>query len=408
MRNASTASWRGCPWFGRLPYMLPLPCAFLYYSSYSANICTRCDIVFRAGEERNVARSNFLTGLPLDYDSYNQKCSPHVREDVGRGAGWTYNLARLISKLNPETKSLSQAEPSQNDFRSLESLSKYCSLHRVVQSPSKEEEKHMAKIIGLWDREMAACKQLALDLALAEPVYSLLKPSAPHVKYCKPEIPPDPTVALTMATEAMSLCAGEPPDIGFGYLKPRFSNVASGQSPDSDDMKDVIPSPEGHGNKGFKLSERLLLSEWQPGTPVDSYTFIDPYDLKNQNWRRYSQKRGPSIGRHLSHVKPNLLQPVTDPSSHPTFVAPSYHRPEAPPVVASSQLPPRNSTTMGNQQDLELPWESRSQVEPGSRFTQTNDMDWSAMPSTQPMPGRHGGRPNLPLPMTKPKRVGGF
>jgi len=165
-------------------------------------------------------------------------------------------------------------------------------------------------------------------------------------------------------------------------------------------MEDVTPSPQENGKKTFEFSlpVRLLLSEWQLGTPVDSYAFIDPYDLKNQNWRHYTQERQSST---MSDVKPGPIQPVIDRSSRlpPVVQASSnYRRPEVPPVVASPQPPLGNDTTLKNR------WGS---VFPHAQ-SQSSDMDWSAMPSTQPMPGRYGGRPSLPLPKKTPKRLGGF
>ena len=386
MRSVSVASWRRCLWFGSPLYLLPLPCAFLCYPPYLTNIHIRCDIVFYAGKEHNgVTRSNFLARSHLNYDSYDLVRSTHVSEDIREGAGWTYNLAQLIRKLNPETASLLQADPSQDDFRNLKSLSKYCSLYRIAQS-KKGKAKRIPDFTRLWSRETAACKELALDLAHSESIYSLLKPSGSCANSFKSEPPPDGTDALILATQALSLRNDDPPDPEFGYLKPRFLGVASGQNPNGDDpMEDVTPSPQENGEKTFKFSlpVRLLLSEWQLGTPVDSYAFVDPYDLKNQNWRYYSQARQSNI---MSDVKPGPIQPS------------NYRQPEVPPVVASSQPPLGNDTSLKNR------WGS---VFPHAQ-SQSSDMDWSAMPSTQPMPGRYGGRPSLPLPKKTPKRLGGF
>ncbi|KAF8343974.1 uncharacterized protein EI90DRAFT_3027719 [Cantharellus anzutake] len=293
---------------------------------------TLLDAAFRSRERDNVnSGSSFWSGSGLRYDSYMGEPSSRVPEYIKGGASWSYEVSPLIRKLDPEMSLLSS-------HATLDHLIPYTSVRHLTTTDGELDHVGVLK-----RRDMAACKQLALDLTFSESIYSFNRPFASYLNDPSSQLP-DGSHGLTLAAQSMLLCDGEPPDIDFGYLKPQFS---SDEILNDDEAMGDVSSPHRHRkSKNFThpLGARLILLEWQPDTTVDSYVFKDPYDTASGYWRRYipgmhqsAASKEPTFRglRSLSHPKSRSRS--LPPSRAPTVASSRMSKASQPPTVASSQ-----------------------------------------------------------------------
>lgn len=204
------------------------------------------------------------------------------------------------------------------------------------------------------------CNMLAMDLALSLDVYSDLP------VFRKTGV--DKT--LESMTQALSI-GDEPPPVQFRFLKP----VHRASRFEQEDSQNVPQMP---------LGVRLLLKDWDMGNP-DEYAYYDPY---SSGPLEPLKKWGPPE-LQIHHYDPAIKL-------------------QRPPKILASNIAVLTETSRKTDQKVQS--QDRFSLLPGSqRATLKPDIFSSqdAGPSTQIMPGPHGGRPTTKKKATK-KRLGGF
>ena len=221
--------------------------------------------------------------------------------------------------------------------------------------------------------ERAACKELAVDLALSSHTFS----DTPFSK------PSEIDQTLETMTEALSL-GGEPPPLEFGYLKPIIRRTKYSQADDASTSEQLeVP-----------MGVRMLLKDWDTSDP-EKYSYSDLYGGVDD---------GESSKPAKSAAVTQLRDFVAESQRPPHIVASHIQRPPA--ILASSAVPPaipdfaqRAVPRRIQQESLPVfPTQAESQ---GSRASQ------DALASTQVLPGPYGGRPAVKKKVVK-KRMGGF
>jgi hypothetical protein len=231
---------------------------------------------------------------------------------------------------------------------------------------------------------IASSQQVAIDLCLSSDVYSSRPFAGGSSSHATLE---DDIESMSLATGALSLTNAEPPSYTYGYLRPLFD-------------ADRIATPSHFGERrshardwGESSGTRLLLSEWTLNEEPEDYKYIDPYNgnVAYTPWRSPEENKP---GNGIARPKP---APSQDHQARPPVLATA--RPQPPPIVAARpQSQPSVAPTQLAPGPASQPMAKAS--------TGTNSQ--SLLPSTQVMPGPHGGRPGAPKKKPAKKRVGGF
>ncbi len=255
-------------------------------------------------------------------------------------------------------------------------------------------------------KEEGLMEEVALDLALSMDVFS----AVPLVTYSPPSKDSLNDDELERATQALSITddsLGNAPPVVFNFLRPRYAITNTpGQGVESD--------MDGSGTVDLPLGVRQLLAGWKLGEDPNQFIFRNPYEEHEPTFGKKGRK---ATGQKLE--KDGLLE---------SRQVEPQNRAQIPVVMASSQMPPAISTQQtvnkvrmsprvtsrtheggfgfGPTQALAVsqPLEIFAQGGPSGASSQT----WLG-PSTQVLPGAHGGRPEANIARKKQKkRAKGF
>jgi len=253
-------------------------------------------------------------------------------------------------------------------------------------------------------REVGLIEAVALDLALSMDVFSAV-PLVTHPSQGKNTLNDD---ELERATQALSITddgLGMAPPVTFNFLRPRrviTDGLRQGVGGDMD----------GSGTVDLPFGVRQLLGDWKLGADPNQFTFRNPYEEHEPTfWQR---------GRKTTGKKPEI-----DGLGEDGWVK-AQTRSQIPVILASSQMPPTISTQQsvnrervgftfrtdegdfgfGSTQAVAIsqPLEILSQGGLSGTSSQT-----LLGPSTQVLPGPHGGRPEgIVAKKKQKKRAKGF
>ncbi|KAL4247680.1 hypothetical protein ABKN59_008912 [Abortiporus biennis] len=220
-------------------------------------------------------------------------------------------------------------------------------------------------------REKEAREQLTVDLMLSSDVFSHRPPQPPPTLDASVDM-------MTQATADMSI-RDQPPPIHYGFLDP------VPKAPKKVRGKKAI---EEHKRRlELKdLSVRLLLSEWEIGADPAKYVFYDPYATFVESPPVQHTKRAP---------QDTAVRPVT--MTQPPAIAK---------VAVVETCPSRQTNMFGSQPRVATP---PPHVVHGTQIpvkTPAVSQEIPPWPSTQVLPGKHGGRPAIKK--SAKKRVAGF
>ncbi|KAG6898347.1 hypothetical protein C0992_009022 [Termitomyces sp. T32_za158] len=315
------------------------------------HVLTTRDAVLRAGDEpTQTYRADFLTDCVINstrgYRALTQgRLDPN---DLVKGSSWHKNLTATLQRLDPTFP---------DDARSgAEAFKKY----DLAKSPERSAES--------FRYEKAAREELALDLALSADVFSLQAFSRAS----------DEGPALEDLTQTLSL-ASEPPEVHFGYLRPKAKEHYSREETDESEAS---------------MGVRSLLKDWQVGADPGNYVFVDHYGGSTCTSRK-TRRTSPAQVMQLpfgtqSQRPPTILAASTVPRRLPE---PTRR------TVAQSQPDPAEGPSRAFGFGSQMPLSSQPQTQSSQEY----------MMSTQVLPGAYGGRPVLPKKKaTTKKRVGGF
>ena len=259
-------------------------------------------------------------------------------------------------------------------------------------------------------REERLMEEVALDLALSMDIFSAV-PLITHPPRSEDLLNDD---ELERATQALSIVnddLGKAPPVRFNFLRPRYPITKPFCQGVEGDM-------DGSGTVDLCLGVRQLLADWKLGHDPNQFIFRNPYEEHEPTtWK----KRRKAIGKKLERDEVK-----------------AQTRSHIPIIMASSQMPPMISTqgVMGREcmpphgvasrmYDGGL---NRPRVRSGFGFETTQagsvsqPLDFASQeglfgassqtwlgPSTQVLPGPHGGRPEANVAKKKQKkRAGGF
>ena len=349
------------------------------------------DIALASGPEpSNALRSDFLRRTALHsargYHAFKEGHFPSSA-DIAKDAAWSFDL-------RPSVKHITGLEIPSNPEALLRLLKQYEARAETPTSRDTKEE-------GLME-------EVALDLALSMDVFSAV-PLVIHPPQSKGPLNDD---ELERATQALSITddsLGNAPTVVFNFLRPRYAiTEAPGQGVEGD--------KDGSGTVELPRGVCQLLAGWKLGEDPGQFIFRNPYEEHEPTFGKKGRK---ATGQKLEK---NALLEVQQ--------GETQTRSQIPVVIASSQMPPAISVqqTMnrgripprvispsptnegvfgfGPTQALAAsqPLELFGQGRPPGASSQT----WPG-PSTQVLPGTHGGRPEANIARKKQKkRAKGF
>lgn len=342
------------------------------------HMVTTYDVAYRSGgEPANASRNDVFTENALNsrrgFRALIQDRIPV--KPVARGAAWHINISPFIRREVPDL--------GHEHEETIEHLRHY-DLDSDVERPGPS-----------YRREFEAREQLVLDLALASDVFSPVRPQAA----ADPGLD-DALETMSRATEAMSLKDSEPPPVKFGFLRP-ISKGSIDYYVDS--RKQDAARTDGLCPPGV----HLLLQEWGVGADPYAYNYEDPY-------RDGVTKLMPAGAHHPRRRSmddmPSATQPSTQPRMPPAVVPAAAVMP--PVIMASQPTGPRGlavitqaQCAVSNQQHM---LNGHSQPIDDVFGSSQDFPSQLPMPSTQVLPGPHGGRPGPIKKKAVKKRVGGF
>ncbi|KAI0636734.1 hypothetical protein C8Q77DRAFT_1094359 [Trametes polyzona] len=349
------------------------------------HVLTTFDIAMRSGPEpADASRNDWFTGSVLDSTAGHRALGQGriPRDQLIRRTPWHLDLSSFIRRTVPEF-----AEDHQ---RTLENLARY----DLADSPDRTAPSYR--------RENEARSQLALDLTLASDVFAPKRPGKEAITSLEEDM-----ANISRSTEAMSLGNLEPPPVHFSFLRPvrkaaSAATKASGEEVAEPPARMLMP-----------LGVRLLLQEWDVGTDPMQYEYRDPYDETAPPIPARVQRPAKAAFSQGTQPATESRPPTQTQTQRPPAIASST--PKAPPAIAASQPPqPRRPLVAARSQDTFLAPTSRpppSGSQPvealhGSQTLPPSSQEF--MPSTQVLPGPHGGRPGPVKKKVAKKRLGGF
>jgi hypothetical protein len=252
-------------------------------------------------------------------------------------------------------------------------------------------------------------EEVALDLALSMDVFSAI-PLVAHSPRSKESLNDD---ELERATQALSIAGdnlGSAPPVVFNFLRPRY---ASTNAPGV-----VGRDKEGSGTVALPLGVRQLLADWNLGEDPSQFIFRNPYEEHEPTFRRKGRKAtGQKAEVNRLPAESGQVEVQTR-SRIPVVIASS----QMPPAISTQQtvnrgrMPPRDVTaqrdeggfgfgsTVDQASTVSQPLENLSHT----RLPGASSQNWLG-PSTQVLPGTHGGRPEANVVRKKQKkRAKGF
>ena len=255
-------------------------------------------------------------------------------------------------------------------------------------------------------KEEGVMEEVALDLALSMDVFSAV-PLVTYPSRSKDSLNDD---ELERATQALSIAddsLGNAPPVVFNFLRPRYAITNA-------PVQSVERDTDGSGTLDLPLGVCQLLAGWKLGEDPNQFIFRNPYE---EHEPTYGKKGRKATGQKLE--KDGLLEgrPV-EPQT----------RSQIPVVMASSQMPPAISTRQTVNRMRMSPGVTSRTDESGFGFGPTQALAVSQpldifnqgrpsgsslqtwlSPSTQVLPGAHGGRPEADIARKKQKkRAKGF
>ena len=256
-------------------------------------------------------------------------------------------------------------------------------------------------------KEEGLIEEVALDLALSMDVFS----AVPLVAHSPPSKDSSNDDELGRATQALSITddsLGSAPPVVFNFLRPRceITNTPG---------QDVGRDEEGSGTVDLPLGVRQLLACWKLGEDPSQFIFRNPYEEHEPTFGKKGRKvagQRPEVNRLLEGGQVE-----------------AQTRSQIPVVMASSQIPPAISTQQAvNKGGMSPRGVTCQRDEGGFGFRSTHPLaasqpleifsprtlpgassqNWLG-PSTQGLPGPHGGRPEANVARKKQKkRAQGF
>lgn len=333
-----------------------------YLSSVDADplTSTRYDICLRADEEPDEdSRANFfadgIINLNHGYGALVRNELPI--QSIASGAAWRCNFKPFLSRMGLG------GTDNWDDMRGrLEAFNLSYSTPELFVQQEKESQ-----------------EQLIIDLALSSMALSAQPISAPAASTQVGELE-----SMSLAIKALTV-DDELPEIQPGYLRPRHK-VGINHYPDASRDKDAIVQPTQDVDFSTPLGVRLLLSEWEVGTDVESYKYCDPYNTDSGDLQKRTACTAPVIAQTMmaSSQRLPLVIPGIAPRLPPIHTAPRLWK------TSSSQ-------PQGFAADI-----------PYGNYSQPSQPSQELMASTQVLPGTHGGRPAPSNKKLVKKRLGGF
>jgi len=272
---------------------------------------------------------------------------------------------------------------------------------------SLERYETRAEVPTRRDTKEEGLEEVALDLALSMDVFSAI-PLIAHSPRSKDSLNDN---ELERATQALSIAGdslGSAPPVVFNFLRPRYPiTKEAGQGVERD--------KEGSGTVDLPLGVRQLLAGWKLGEDPNQFIFRNPYEEHEPAFG----KKGRKATRRMPEVNglPEGGQVEAQTTSQiPVVMASS----QMPPAISTQQavnrgrMPPRDVSVARDEGGLGIgstralavsqPLESFSQ----GRLPGASSQNWLG-PSTQVLPGIHGGRPEVNVAKKKQKkRASGF
>lgn len=196
---------------------------------------------------------------------------------------------------------------------------------------------------------------------------------------------------ISAATNQLSISISRPARHVYQYLRPLFAN-SSEASPDPPEVSSAV-AVRDHGES---MGARLLMAEWTLNTDPEDYQYQNPYDDESAHgaWQQSSSQ----APKHNQVTNSRAAVPQSMPT-RPTIVA---SKPRQPPMLAVSKpqitMPCSQPTAQANY----------TASQPTGFDTMAGSSQNFALPSTQILPGPHGGRLSAPAKKPAKKRMGGF
>jgi hypothetical protein len=291
------------------------------------------------------------------------------RASLRRDAPWHHDFRAFIQTFNPEF-----GDDVPNTLENLRALD------RQDDAREPDDAKDRA--------ELEARQQLALDVFLASDVFAARPVDASAAARDKDMKPDDALETMSLATMALSLGDGELPPTRFSVLRPDFRRGGAGTSATST-SEDVAEEPEPTGI-------RHLLAEWRLGEDPGAYEYPDLLLGSLAPGRPPAGRQGRA---------PDGT--TTGPSQRPPAIA---VRREQPPSIVPASQPMPSTLPLAHAIQFVNPAISRAAA-PATQLppqSQSQPKAKAPIPSTQVLPGRYGGRPEIARNKAAKKRLGGF
>ncbi|KAG6331478.1 hypothetical protein ID866_7610 [Astraeus odoratus] len=326
-------------------------------------VLTMLDVIRAVEEQGTHSCTGFFGGRKLDYQrAFRALIDGNLPvQDVVNCTSWCYNLLDTLRRLPYDFSGDWSAFHER--LKKLEAISK------------------MGKSGTPLRREREAREQLIVDLALSCDVFSHRPVSKPHSS----------DTGMTSATVSGTTKerSSEPAEVAFGYLKP-IRNIGVNHYINADK---VCMSPAEQDTEVLSpLGVRLLLAEWEVGSDIQNYIYLDPYNTTKS-------ERKPAPPRRKG------AEPSTPRAGAQTTLVPSQRPPT---VIAAAGAPPAIKAHMELFGTRNAPAVEQSHSQETAFGHPPETFSQELMTSTQVLPGPYGGR--VPAGKKKPakKRMGGF
>ncbi|EIW85096.1 hypothetical protein CONPUDRAFT_162374 [Coniophora puteana RWD-64-598 SS2] len=255
---------------------------------------------------------------------------------------------------------------------------------------------HDVKVTYDNAQALHACREeLATDLTLGSQAFAL-------------RVDPPPDTRVNPAN-------GEPPHVQFNILRPTSTAHYRTSHLSTEELEEAALDTDSRPHIGT-LGTRLLLADWDIGTSVEEYVYVDPYDedelgaesIPTRATERWSTAMAAAASKTRPMSKPTMPDHAPKHAIPPVLAAPSV------PTVAHaggmpsfSQVPSTAARIDAQSQGLVTSHSlDASQLQSQSLSQPQSQPEMFA--STQVLPGPHGGRPGHPGKKPAKKRMGGF
>ncbi|KDQ17971.1 hypothetical protein BOTBODRAFT_143690, partial [Botryobasidium botryosum FD-172 SS1] len=354
------------------------------------HMLTSFDIAFRAGDEpKQQSRSDFLTGSTLSslrgYHAVKSKELPIV--DMVKDAMWHFNVTPTLRIVAPGVFDSGDEDGNGDGAPGMPGAEALAKLSAVRAEPPTK---------GIEERERRACRMLAVDLALSTDVFSAIPFASESTNRTGNriggvgvggggDVTPDEVdaLSLSLATQALSIGGSEPPGVAYGYLRPNRGTREAEASTIDPTLEDDDTTPME------PLGVRLLLQEWTVGEDPELYAYEDPYHLTQDEAPKNAASRTALGMAEPVGISQRSRQAPPVVASASTRFPPPPTQTQPPPVLATRSI----SSTQVQARPLAQSFPASQGNDDFSGWAGGSSQGVENYPSTQPLPGRFGGRP---------------